>query len=94
MGWLYNLFKDDLEAMKPPKKLRYFRNKETGEYAFEVVNQPNKLVPITSRSYSNPKKGIYITESVDEEDSGDGFWAQAKKLSSDKKKTQFIEYGD
>ena len=94
MGWLRDLFKDELEAMKPPKKLRFFHNKETGEYAFEVVNQPNKLVPITSRTYKNPEKGIYITESIDEEDDGESFWEQAKRISKSSKTSKLIEFGD
>jgi hypothetical protein len=94
MGIFRALFGAELDAMKPPKKLRYYKNKETGEYAFEVVNQPNKLVPQTTKIYSNGK--IRIQESYDDESETD-FWQKIsamKKKDNLSKSENFIEFGD
>jgi hypothetical protein len=94
MGLWRTLFGAELDAMKPPKKLKIYWNKETGDFALDVVNQPNKLVPVHSKVYT--RKGLYISESHDEETETD-FWQRIsamKKKDKLSKSENLIEYGD
>lgn len=71
---LWNWLTKDLKDIKFPESLRIYENKETGEYAFEVVNKPNGLgVPLVSRTYRNKEDGIYMTESTNSKGET-GFW--------------------
>ena len=74
---LWKSFKDDMKALFP-ESLRIYDNKETGEFAFEVVNKPNSMgVPLVSRNYTNHKRGIEIHESTNNKGET-GFWGNVR----------------
>lgn len=72
MGFWKNL-KMDLKTVFP-EYLRIYDDKETGEWAFEIVNKENSMgVPLISRCYENKQRGISLWESTNDKEPT-GFW--------------------
>ena len=51
---IWNSFKEDLKAI-PPEGVKIYKNEESGEFAYEIRNRPNKYVTRVVRHYSNGK---------------------------------------
>jgi len=76
---LWKMFKEDMKALFP-ESVKIYDNKETGEFAFEVVNKPNSLsVPLVSRSYDD--ENISLWELTNNK-SKTGFWDEVKQLKN------------
>ena len=42
-----------------PEGIRIYEDKEKGEYAFEIINKPNRFVPRYVKSYKNKKVAVF-----------------------------------
>jgi len=86
MSFLNNLWgtlKEDLKAI-PPESVKIFKNEETGEFAYEIKNKPNKYVPTTVRHYSNGK--IFLFDASNNSSEGSNIFTQLLKGKGDEKK--------
>lgn len=85
---LWKMFKEDMNALVP-ESIKILTDDKNGEYAFEIVNKPNRHVPRVVRNYENTKRKISFYEAI--EDGKTDFWSRVKQEKIGHKNPKLIK---